>query len=142
LPRRGNLPNVSGGTPADSGCGREDRRVVLDYELKRNVYSELNRVEGGGGVPGEQRKRAMLKTMGWPSSTHELYFLTAELNTKRTTGRRSCDLELAFDHYKTGGVMQKHAAGLRIYGPACSFRSPALCDPEVVAGLISFLMSL
>ena len=47
------------------------------------------------------------------------------------------DLELATAAYKTEQVQAKRAAGLRIYSPEDAPRSPALQDPEIVAGLIS-----
>ena len=47
-------------------------------------------------------------------------------------------LELATGDYKTGQVQAKRAAGLKIYAPDSALGSPALKDPELISGLISF----
>ena len=121
------------------GAGGKVRRVVLDYELKRKVYSDLNRPDGGEGVDREGRKRAIAEENGLAVINGQVVLpdLRIEFETQDQE-LAHVDLELASDHYKTAEVMQKHAAGMRIYGPASSPRSPALRDPEIVAGLISF----
>jgi hypothetical protein len=121
------------------GAGGTVRRVVLDYELKRKVYAELNRPDGDDGSDRAHRKRAIAEENGLAVVNGRV--VLPDLRIEYATQDQDLayvDLELASDHYKTAEVMQKHAAGLKIYGPASSPRSPALRDPEIVAGLISF----
>jgi hypothetical protein len=121
------------------GAGGTVRRVVLDYELKHKVYSQLNRPNGDNRSDREHRKRAIAEENGLAVVNGRVVLpdLRIEYETQ-DQDLAHVDLELASDHYKTAEVMQKHAAGLKIYGPASSPRSPALRDPEIVAGLISF----
>lgn len=121
------------------GGGGRVRRVVLDYELKQKMYSEMNKRDGSGAKQSLARKEEIAHQIGLAVVDERVVFpdLRIEYETADHEPGR-VDLELASEHYKTGEVMQKHAAGLRIYGPADAPRSPALHDPGIVAGLISF----
>jgi hypothetical protein len=119
--------------------GGKIRRIVLDYELKRNVYSKLNKNGADQASDHRKRKHEIASANDLAVVNGRVVFpdLRIEYET-RDHDMAKVDLELATDQYKDAEVQQKRAAGLRIYGPDSAPRSPALEDPALVAGLISF----
>lgn len=119
-------------------AGGSVRRVVLDYELKQRVFSTLNQDGHDKTLDAGTRKHQIAEQLGLTIVEGKVVFpdLRIEYETREGDAAR-VDLELASDQYKTSEVMRKRAAGLRIYGPDSTPRSPALKDPEIVAGLIS-----
>jgi hypothetical protein len=114
-------------------------RVMLDFELKKKLYSELNRSESESQSHRPDRKREI-------ADHHQIgvvdgRFVIPDLRIEyETTDREPAkvDLELATSDYKSSQVRSKHAAGLKIYAPDSALGSPALQDPQLVSGLISF----
>lgn len=118
--------------------GGSVKRVVLDYELKREVYSRLNRNADGNWAEESRRKQQIAEQSGLAVVQGKVVFPDLRIEYESDAGEVSrVDLEFASDQYKTSEVMQKRAAGLRIYAPDSTPRSPALQDPGIVAGLIS-----
>jgi hypothetical protein len=97
----------AGGTPL---------RVVLDYELKRDVYRKLAQLGSQGEAPAAREKVAM---------DHGLVLLhdkiqIPDLRIEYETGdheRRQKDLELATRNYRPRALAQKARAGFSIYAP-------------------------
>jgi hypothetical protein len=122
------------------------RRVVLDYELKRKVFSKLNGQSAGSATDYSALKQQIAAENGLAVVNGRIQFpdLRIEFETREQEADR-VDLELATGDYKDSEVQAKRAAGFKIYasgGPALyapdsAPRSPALEDPEIVAGLIS-----
>ena len=114
-------------------------RVVLDYELKRKVFSALNKEQGASALRHASRKEQIASENGLKVVEGRVVFpdLRIEYDTRNGEPDK-VDLELATGDYKNAEVAMKHAAGLKIYGPDSAPRSPALQDPGIVAGLISF----
>lgn len=114
------------------------KRVVLDYELKRKVFSALNKDGEKSALLYASRKEQVASQNGLPVVNGRVAFpdLRIEYETREGDLER-VDVELATADYKNAEVATKRAAGFTIYGPDSSPRSPALQDPEIVAGLIS-----
>jgi len=115
------------------------QRVVLDYELKRKVFSELNKEQDSSASRQASRKEQIAGENGLQVVNGRLVFPDLRIEYESRDGEpEKVDLELATGDYKNSEVATKRAAGLKIYGPDSAPRSPALQDPEIVAGLISF----
>jgi hypothetical protein len=114
-------------------------RVTLDFELKRKLFSDLNKPDDVSRGDKGQRKREV-------GETHDVRvidgrFVIPDLRIEYETEDREpakVDLELATGDYKASQVQAKHSAGLKIYAPDSALGSPALKNPELISGLISF----
>lgn len=118
--------------------GGSIKRVVLDFELKKEVFSELNKEKDPSDPDYAARKEEIAEQHGLKVVSGRVVFpdLRIEYET-RDQEMDKVDLELATGDYKNSQVQAKHAAGLKIYAPDSAVGSPALQDPEIVAGLIS-----
>lgn len=115
------------------------KRVILDYELKRKVFSELNKDQHAPALLHASRKEEIAGENGLQVVNGRVVFPDLRIEFESRDGEQEkVDLELATGDYKNSEVATKRAAGLKIYGPNSAPRSPALQDPEIVAGLISF----
>ncbi len=128
---------------AEAGHIRRDggsvTRVVLDYELKRKVFSALNKEQDASALRHASRKQEIAEENGLKVVEGRVVFPDLRIEYDSRDGEpEKVDLELATGDYKNAEVATKRAAGLKIYGPDSAPRSPALQDPEIVAGLISF----
>jgi hypothetical protein len=114
------------------------RRVVLDFELKKAVFSAANRTGGQTDVGYDARKQQAADEFGLRVIQGKVVFpdLRIEYET-RDQEMDKVDLELATADYKSTQVRAKQAAGLKIYAPESAAGSPAIQDPEIVAELIS-----
>jgi hypothetical protein len=119
------------------------KRVVLDYELKRRVYSPLAkaRVQSPALVPGEyarlQEKVARENHLKVVNGKIPLPDLRIEYET--ATGESSrVDLELATHHYHGSHLREKVEAGFKLYGDAAATRrSPVFEEREITASILS-----
>jgi hypothetical protein len=128
------------------GEGGKIHRVVLDYELKRKVFSKLNAESGHSRTDYSARKQQIASENGLQVVNGRIQFpdLRIEFET-RDQELDKVDLELATGDYKSSEVQAKQAAGFKIYGsggpalyaPDSRPRSAALEDPEIIAGLIA-----
>jgi DNA-binding MarR family transcriptional regulator len=114
------------------------QRVVLDFELKKQVFSELNKEKDPSDPDYAARKQEIAEQHGLKVVSGRIVFpdLRIEYET-RDQEMNKVDLELVTGDYKNSQVQAKHAAGLKIYAPDSATGSPAIQDPEIVAGLIS-----
>jgi hypothetical protein len=111
------------------------RRVVLDFELKKRVFAELNKP----GVSRElARKQEIATSNGLSVVEGRVVFpdLRIEYET-RDQEMAKVDLELTTGHYKASQIDAKRAAGLKIYAPDSGLGSPAHHDTEIASGLVS-----
>ena len=119
------------------------KRVVLDYELKRRVYSPLAkaRVQSPALSPGEyarlQEKVARENHLKVVNGKIPLPDLRIEYQT--ATGETArVDLELATHHYHGSHLREKVEAGFKLYGDAAATRrSPVFEEPEITASILS-----
>ena len=97
-------------------AGGRPLRVILDYELKRNLYRERERLGDRKNDPEELKKLAEthgLKVVNGkiPLPDLRIEYQTAELEQRRI------DLELATHHYRPRGIAEKTKAGFSLYSP-------------------------
>lgn len=114
------------------------KRVVLDYELKGKVFSELNKNQKLPALEYAQKKEEIaagnhLKVV---KGRVALPDLRIEYETREGEQGR-VDVELATEKYSDRQVSQKVSAGFRIYSMGSSPRAAALQDPEIVAEMLS-----
>ena len=114
------------------------RRVVLDFELKKAVFSAANRGGVQSDVEYDERKRRAADDCGLWIVNNKVVIpdLRIEYET-RDQEMQKVDVELATADYKSSQLRAKHAAGLKIYAPDSAAGSPAMQDPEIVVELIS-----
>lgn len=96
--------------------GGRPLRVVLDYELKRNLYRDRERLGDRKNDPEELKRLAEthgLKVVHGkiPLPDLRIEYQTAELEQRRI------DLELATHHYRPRGIAEKTKAGFSLYTP-------------------------
>ena len=115
------------------------RRVVLDFELKKRVYSKLNK-PGNSRESGDPtaRKERIAESNGLRVIDGRVVFPDLRIEYEsRDQEMEKVDLELATGHYKESQLQAKRAAGLKIYSPDSGLGSPAHHDTEIVSGLVS-----
>jgi hypothetical protein len=116
-------------------AGGRVTRVVMDFEIKKHLMSELNK--RGEGVRDRGRKAAI-------AARHDIQivngrFVIPDLRVEYETRggeHERVDLELATGDYKPAQIAAKKAAGLKIYGPdSTSGGTP--WEPDDAAAVIS-----
>jgi hypothetical protein len=112
------------------------KRVVLDFELKKRVFSELNKSGRDSGGDYAHRKREIAEENGLKVVEGRIVFpdLRIEYETRDLRADK-VDLELATGSYKAGQMRAKNAAGLKIYAPDSAAGSPAIQDRELSVGV-------
>ncbi len=116
------------------------KRVVLDFELKRKLFSEMNRAGGSKRAAAEKYDiRIINGKLAIPDCRIE--FETRDQKISKV------DLELTTGDYKPGQLAAKEAAGFKMYrsgsggigisAPHSGAGAPAQWDPEHVADLLS-----
>src|SRR6266508_1144473 len=121
-------------------AGGQIRRVVLDYELKRNVYSPLAKVKALPPAEYAKRQREVAQANGLrvvhgkiPLPDLRIEYQTREGETARV------DLELATHHYHGSHLQAKAEAGFKFYAAdgAASRLSRVMEDREITAVILS-----
>jgi hypothetical protein len=96
--------------------GGHPLRVILDYELKRDLYRDRERLGERKNDPAELEalaERHGLKAINGkiPLPDLRIEYQTAELEQRRL------DVELATHHYRPRGIAEKAKAGFALYSP-------------------------
>jgi DNA-binding MarR family transcriptional regulator len=113
-------------------------RVVLDFQLKREIFGKLNRERERSDPEYGVRKQEIAEEHGLKVVNGRIAFPDLRIEYQDRDGdKNKVDLELATAAYKSGQVRAKHAAGLKIYAPDSALGTAVLQDPEIVSGLIS-----
>ena len=112
------------------------RRVVLDFEFKKRVYGELNKLQDQGEAAVRKEAIAAANGLSVVGGRVVLPDLRIEYET-RDQELEKVDLELTTGHYKESQIAAKRAAGMKLYSPDSGLGSPAHYDPEIVSGLVS-----
>jgi hypothetical protein len=121
-------------------AGGQIRRVVLDYELKRKVYSPLAKVKALPPAEYAKRQRDVAQANGLrvvhgkiPLPDLRIEYQTREGETARV------DLELATHHYHGSHLQAKAEAGFKFYAAdgAASRLSRVMEDREITAVILS-----
>ena len=124
----------------DAEGGTVDR-VVLDYELKRDVYSAL-----GGQETGDDERFAELQQQA--AEQHNLRVVDGKIplpdlriEYRDATGASArVDVELTTEHYKSGQIAAKAQAGFALYslaGDGSTGGTPVREEREITAGILS-----
>ena len=120
--------------------GGRVQRVVLDYELKKNIYSALQKP--GSGSPDERahRQQRVAEAHGLKVVEGKIPLPDLRLEYETREGELAkVDLELATEHYKSSQVGEKAQAGFTIYvaGQGSARMSAVLEEREITAGILS-----
>jgi hypothetical protein len=93
------------------------RRVVLDYELKREVYSKLAKERDCGALEYARRQQEIAEEHGLPIVDSRIALPDLRIEYETSEGDLDhVDLELATEHYHRGHMDAKARAGFKIYG--------------------------
>jgi len=120
--------------------GGRVRRVVLDYELKRTVYSPMAKARALAPLEYARRQAevAQANHLKFVAGKIPLPDLRIEYETSAGELAR-VDLELATHHYHGPQLASKAEAGFKMYAPEESVRhlSAVLEDREITAAILS-----
>lgn len=123
-------------------AGGAIRRVVLDFELKRNVYRDLAKASDLPALAHAQRKEQIAAENGLKVVEGRIILPDLRIEYDTEEGERTkVDLEVTSEDYKRSQMQQKARAGFGIYalGLKASSRCSAIQDgPELVEGILSF----
>ena len=95
------------------------RRVVLDYELKKEVYSKLARERDAGALEYSRRQREIADEQGLPVVDGKIALPDLRIEYEGRDGDMArVDLELATEHYRGSNLAEKVRAGFSLYARA------------------------
>jgi len=124
-------------------AGGRIRRVVLDYELKQNVYRPLAKARANAGAAGcaeYARRQAEIAGQNHLKVVHGKILLP-DLRIEYETADGDpahVDLELATRHYRGSSLRAKAEAGFKMYAPQDSAAGAKPYDPAHMAEIFSF----
>ena len=96
-------------------CGYEVRRVRIDAELRSEIASRTERARSQGRDPEEASRRAAAE-LELPVQQGKVVYPDAQIEYRDADGRTGrTNVELATEHYRSGSVQAKAAAGFRMY---------------------------
>jgi hypothetical protein len=94
-------------------------RVVLDYELKRDYQTFLNRPDRPTDVDRQRDREDFAATSGLPVVDGHLELPDLRIEYQTQDGRQEFrDVELVTEHYSRGQLAGKSAAGFALYRAA------------------------
>jgi hypothetical protein len=97
--------------------GGKVSRVVLDYELKRNVYAKLAREREAGALEYARRQQEVADGERLPLIDGKIVLPDLRIEYETPEGDLDhVDLELATEHYHRGHMDTKARAGFKMYG--------------------------
>ena len=92
-------------------------RVVLDYELKKEVYSKLAREREAGALEYARWQQEIAEEQGLPIVDGKIALPDLRIEYETPEGDLDhVDLELATEHYHRGHMAVKTRAGFKMYG--------------------------
>ena len=97
--------------------GGRVRRVVLDYELKKEVYSKLAKEREAGALEHARRQQEIADQQRLPIVDGKIALPDLRIEYETPEGDLDhVDLELATEHYHRGHMDVKARAGFKMYG--------------------------
>ena len=97
--------------------GGKIRRLVLDYELKKQVYSKLAREREAGALEYARRQQEIADAQRLPLVDGKIALPDLRIEYETPEGDLDhVDLELATEHYHSGHMALKTRAGFKMYG--------------------------
>jgi hypothetical protein len=118
--------------------GGQIRRITLDYELKRRVYSELAKQSPGSSDYGK-RQVQIADEHGLKVVRGHIQLPDLRIDYQTQNGEMArIDLELATGHYRGGQIAAKAAAGFKFYasGEDSSRLSSVFDDHHITAEIL------
>jgi hypothetical protein len=120
-------------------------RVVLDYELKQKVFSELNRESSpersrSDSSSGAQaaRKQGIADANNLKIVNGKIVLPDVRIEYETQDGEMErVDLELTSESYKKSQIRAKQTAGLKLYAPN-DHLGRGVQEYDIAAGLVSF----
>jgi hypothetical protein len=110
-------------THIEAEGGRVDR-IVLDYELKRDYQTFLNRSDKPEGTGAHDDMHAFAETAKLPVIDDHLELPDLRIEYETADGRLEYrDVELVTEHYSRGQLAGKGAAGFALYRAAGAGRA-------------------
>ncbi len=98
-------------------AGGNVRRVVLDYEFKREIYSKLAPERDLGAIEYARRQREIAGQHDLPVVEGKIALPDLRIEYETADGELDhVDLELATEHYRPGHMQLKARAGFKMYG--------------------------
>jgi len=122
------------------GQGGRVIRVVLDFEFKKKVYSELAKAHGHGALEYADRQTEIAAANGLAVVDGKIPLPDLRIEYETAEGEQArIDLELATEHYRRGDLAEKARAGFKMYGFTSTSRgSRAEWEGrEITAGILS-----
>jgi hypothetical protein len=97
--------------------GARVRRIVLDYELKKEVFSKLAKERDSGALEYARRQQEIADEHGLPVVDGRIALPDLRIEFETPEGDLDhVDLELATEHYHRGHMDAKARAGFKMYG--------------------------
>ena len=97
--------------------GGKIRRIVLDYEVKKEVYSKLVRVQDSGALEYARRQQEIAAEHRLPLVDGRIVLPDLRIEYENPEGDLDhVDLELATEHYHRGHMAVRARAGFKMYG--------------------------
>lgn len=120
--------------------GGTNLRVVLDFELKRNLYRDLAKLKDLPPEQQEEERERIALTHGLTVVDGKIPLPDLRIEYETSDHQQTrVDLELATQDYRAAGIAEKANAGFTIYGPRdeASRLRAAIRDPELTRGILS-----
>ena len=121
-------------------AGGQIRRVILDYELKKNAYSPLAKARALPPLEYARKQADIAAQNGLKVIKGKILLPDLRIEYQTREGELThVDLELATHHYRASMMRGKAEAGFKMYAPAGSgVQRSAAFDPEFAARIFSF----
>ncbi len=101
--------------------GGRMRRIVLDFELKKRVYSPLAKARAQGPAEFARKQSEIAAQNGLKVVQGKIRFPDLRIEYETAAGSQaSIDLELATEHYRGDHMSAKGGAGFKIYAENAS----------------------
>jgi hypothetical protein len=120
--------------------GGKNLRVVLDYELKKDLYRDLSKLKTFPRDEQEQRRHEIAQEHGLKVVNGKIPLPDVRIEYENRDGEQSrMDLELATSDYRGHHLAEKAQAGFSIYAPAdeAGRVRAALQDPHLMTEILS-----
>jgi hypothetical protein len=116
--------------------GQRPVRVVLDYELKRDINKALAKTKELSRQQKEERIRQIAQEHNLKVVNGKIPLPDLRIEYEHPDGERDmCDLEYVTEHYRARSLAEKAAAGFTLYGSNRRGQKPY--GPDLVGGLIA-----
>lgn len=118
--------------------GGRPLRVVLDYELKRDINKHRAGTKDLPYQQQQQRLKEIAEQQSLKIVNGKIPLPDLRIEYEDANGDLShCDLEYVTDDYRAAGMAEKRAAGFHLYGDDPAGRGHKPYGPDLIGGLIS-----